>query len=133
MAHYKMPEYLVWQNMRRRCHYPKYPSFHRYGGRGIAICERWESYANFLADMGPRPSSAYSLDRIDNDGDYTPENCRWALSYQQQRNRSQTILDTKIAEQIRSMHPELSIRKIAIKLNLTSGTVANVICRRNWL
>lgn len=133
MARYKMPEYLVWQNMRRRCHYPGYASFHRYGGRGISICDRWESYDNFLADMGERPSNLYSLDRIDNDGNYTPENCRWATRTQQQRNTCQTVLNDEIVKQIRAMHPALSIAKIAIALGLTDGAVTGVVCKRYWL
>lgn len=133
MARSDTAEYLVWQNMRRRCHYLKYPSYHRYGGRGIAICERWDSYTSFLADMGPRPSPAHSLDRIDNDGNYTPENCRWALPYQQQRNRCKTVLNDDLVKQIKDMHPALSIRKIAAKLNLKAGTIAGVICGRYWL
>lgn len=81
------PEFLVWQRMLHRCSDPKNPSWQRYGGRGIAVCERWkEKFLDFFADMGSRPSPAHSLDRINNEGNYEPGNCRWALPKEQSRN-----------------------------------------------
>jgi hypothetical protein len=75
-------EYIAWTNMRQRCH-SKNP---HYGGRGISICKRWDLFANFIADMGPRPTDNHSLDRINNDGNYEPGNCRWATRIQQANN-----------------------------------------------
>lgn len=72
--------------MRRRCLNPKHPKFHHYGGRGIRVCERWNTFANFLADMGEKPAGM-SIDRINNDGDYEPSNCCWATQKEQMRNR----------------------------------------------
>ena len=81
-------EYQVWKLMRQRCLNPKHPRWPDWGGRGIKVCDRWNSFENFLADMGPRPPM-HSLDRIDNDGDYTPKNCRWATANVQKLQSSQ--------------------------------------------
>jgi hypothetical protein len=81
-------EYGVWNSMRERCTRPRIKGFENYGGRGISVCERWyNSFENFYADMGPRPSSKHSLDRTDNDGNYEPDNCRWVLRKEQNRNK----------------------------------------------
>jgi hypothetical protein len=79
-------EYQRWHSMRKRCLDPNCPAYKNYGGRGIRICKRWQHYKNFLSDMGRCPPGK-SLDRINNDGDYEPSNCRWATPSQQNRNR----------------------------------------------
>ena len=85
--------YWSFKDMHRRCNDPTRPEYYRYGGRGIAVCERWMKYENFLADMGEKPDGL-SLDRIDNDKGYSKENCRWATQTQQCRNTRRNILLT---------------------------------------
>lgn len=90
-------EYNSWTAMRKRCLNPNHRAYHRYGGRGITICDRWlgeDGFVNFLADMGSRPSWQHTLDRIDPDGNYEASNCRWADELHQQRNRTDARLIT---------------------------------------
>lgn len=83
----RSPEFSSWQAMRARCQRPSHTYYKDYGGRGITICERWESFEAFLADMGPRPSLKHQIERIDNNGNYEPSNCHWIEAFQQGRNK----------------------------------------------
>jgi hypothetical protein len=87
-------EYKVWQQMHARCTNRRYHYYARYGGRGIKVCKRWNSFANFLADMKRRPSKEHSIERRNNDGNYCPENCYWATRAEQGRNKSNCRLIT---------------------------------------
>jgi hypothetical protein len=83
----RWPEYAVWTMMKQRCGNPRCKDFYLYGARGVAVCERWQKFENFIADMGRRPAPGLSIDRIDNNGNYEPGNCRWADATTQRLNQ----------------------------------------------
>jgi hypothetical protein len=88
----KTRTYRVWQNMLTRCRNPNYKDASRYSLRGITVCDAWLSFESFLADMGTCPSDSHTIDRIDNDGNYEPGNCRWGTHSENCRNRSNNRL-----------------------------------------
>jgi hypothetical protein len=85
--------YSIWEGMKQRCTSPSNTYWHRYGGRGIKVCERWQLFENFYADLGDPPTEQHSLGRIDNDGDYEPNNVRWETLEQQNNNK---VLNHKV-------------------------------------
>jgi hypothetical protein len=113
---WKHPAYRVWIEMRSRCQNSGNAGYHLYGGRGITVCERWEDFALFWEDMGPTWQRGLSLERIDNDGDYGPHNCRWATPFEQNRNmRSNRYIQTPWGR--------MTAKDAALKSGIPSGTV----------
>lgn len=95
------PEYVAWSAMKARCENPKHRFLKNYGGRGIKVCDRWrENYEAFLVDVGRKPSSGHTIDRIENDRDYEPGNVRWATRTEQQRNKRNNLLVTFRGEEM---------------------------------
>lgn len=87
------PEYNIWTHMKQRCNNPNKPDYSYYGGRGIQVCDRWAtSFEHFYTDMGPRPSTAHTIERLNNNGHYTPTNCVWETRYHQANNARTTII-----------------------------------------
>lgn len=117
------PEYIAWSHMRARCLNPNHRQYKDYGGRGIAICEPWEAFEAFLADMGKRPTAGHSLDRRENDKGYSPENCRWATKQEQNRNHRGNHVLTFNGESkcIQDWADATGIRHTAIRVRLQRG------------
>lgn len=112
----KSPEYKAWQGMINRCHRKNNAAYIYYGARGIYVCERWKEFISFFEDMGPRPSPLHSLDRIDNNGHYSPENCRWATKKEQLRN-------TRRTRKVATKEGEISLQAIAEVAGITVNSV----------
>lgn len=127
---HRSPEYTAWQNMRARCLRPAHPKYADYGGRGITIDPRWDSFEAFLADIGRRPGPDYSLDRIDNDGCYGPGNLRWATRPEQQRNRRPVRLDPEAVEVIRSSSE--TVTALAHRLGVDRKTIRSARDGVSW-
>lgn len=127
----KSREFAAWSNMLDRCLNQRNGDYANYGGRGITVCDRWrESFENFLADMGQRPSPAHSLDRIDNDGPYAPGNCRWATADTQRQNNRQRVVYIEHAGErlpLTAWARRLSMTPAALRRRLRRGSVAEAL------
>jgi len=120
------PEWRAWHGMFDRCYRASYVHYHNYGGRGISVCQRWHgSFENFFADMGQRPGPKYSLDRIDTNGNYEPDNCRWATATQQNLNQRRTVMLTYNGV-------TLPLVEWAIEVGIHSETIRRRVLKYGW-
>lgn len=121
--------YISWVGMRARCYNPNDPDYSRYGGRGIIVCDRWmdenEGYLNFIKDLGDRPSKSHSVDRINCNGNYCPENCKWATAEEQSNNRGE------YNHYLEHNNQRLTIGQWARLLSIPAGTIRARL-RYNW-
>jgi hypothetical protein len=118
----KHPLYKCWRDMRSRCFMVTHQHYHRYGGRGITICPDWDHFWTFVFDMGPRPAG-HTLDRINNNGNYEPANCRWATWLQQSHNST-------CVRMVRVGNESMCISELARKLGAPLSTVSSVVLNR---
>ena len=119
MAIWNTPAYRRWYNIKSRCENPNNEKYHLYGARGISLCERWQSFETFWADMGPPPSPTHTVGRIDNDGPYSPENCRWETPIEQANNKRTNV---RIGSKTLAEHARgLGIQPETIRYRLANG------------
>lgn len=123
-----IPEYRVWNTMKLRCNNPKITGYKDYGGRGISVCQRWrDSFADFIADMGRRPTSRHTIERADTNGNYEPSNCSWQTYAVQNRNRrdNRNITFNNRTQNVTDWATELGLKKGTLFHRLDSGWSVN--------
>lgn len=130
-------EYLTWKQMRSRCGNVRSADYPDYGGRGIAVCDRWQTFENFLADMGRKPTPKHSVDRIDVNGNYEPGNVRWATIDEQARNKRPSAHAGKLtmqkARDIRALSTEgLTHAEIARRYGVSRGMIRQIVTGTSW-
>lgn len=124
--------YGVWRSLRNRCVNPNNKDWHKYGGRGIRVCKRWDDFDLFAKDVGQYPGKGWTLDRKRNNENYCRGNCRWATAKMQARNRRSTVLTYALVRQIRALRG-FSQRFIARQFQISQSHVSRIIKRERWV
>ena len=129
-------EYTTWASIKTRCYNHNYKYYHRYGGRGITVCDRWlHSFNNFNEDMGDKPFPKAQIDRINNDGNYCPENCHWVTPLENSINKSTVKMTKEKVVEMRRLHKQENVTQIELakKYNLTAGNVWRILHYKRWV
>jgi len=135
-AVYKTLEYKTWERIKRRCYNINCKAYKHYGSRGITVCDQWRnSFMAFFRDMGPKPFPKAQIDRINNDGNYTPDNCRWVTCAENNQNRSNNKLTMEGATEIRRLYKtgDFTQRKLGRLYRINQTTIGKIIRNENWI
>lgn len=127
--------YRIWAAMLTRCNNPNFKQYKDYGGRGISVCDEWHDFENFFNDMGHPTTNRHGIDRIDNNGNYNKENCRWSLPVENSRNSRWTKLNIELAQEIRIRYKTENIthKQLAIEYGVSKGAISHVLKNRHWI
>lgn len=122
------------KDMKKRCYNKNSVRYYRYGGRGIKICDEWRNSTNafYLWALSAGYNDSLTIDRIRNDGDYSPENCKWSNYSEQMQNSTKAKLNVEIVLTIRGIYPGKSYSELALQFNVSKSTIAHIITRKTW-